>query len=299
MNEIGKNITDKLIEIYGSTDFVIGFLPYKRSMWNSMASVYEECDRAGAIAYVLPLPYYLMPDKEIACERDLFTNVLPIELLDKISFDFLVVHYPYDGRNKVTQMLPEYHITELRKFGKLVYIPYSCTNMRQLRVQPGLANIDYAFLGSEVEAETFISEWKEYGVDFTGRVFGYGSPKMDAAQKCGSGSATLVIGSLASFLRTPMDRINTWQCHITNEIERGRKVIFRPHPLLRQTIKSMRPDMESYYGQFLGWCLCTDNVTLDESEDLEAALSSADYLISDPSSVLEMWQATGREYMVI
>ena len=70
MNEIGKNITDKLIEIHGSTDFVIGFLPYKRSMWNCMESVYEECLKSGAVAYIMPLPYYLMPDKTVvACDQ--------------------------------------------------------------------------------------------------------------------------------------------------------------------------------------------------------------------------------------
>lgn len=297
MNEIGKKITQELIRIYGSADFVIGFLPYKRSMWNSMASVYEECLNAGAVAYILPLPYYLMPEKEIV--QDEFDNALPIDLLGKITFDYLVIHYPYDGKNKVTRMLPEYHTAELKKYGKVIYIPYSCTNMRQLRVQPGLANIDYAFLGSEAEAETFISEWKEYGVDFTEKAFGYGSPKMDAIQKCGTGSATLVIGSLATFLASPIDRINLWEHHIKSELDRGRKVIFRPHPLLEQTIKSMRPDMKEPYERFLLWAYAHSRVWVDESEDLETALSSADYLISDPSSVLEMWQSTGREYKII
>ena len=299
MNEIGKQITNKLIEIHGSADFVIGFLPYKRSMWNCMESVYQECLNAGAVAYILPLPYYLMPDKTVVCEHDLFKNALPIDLLGKITFDFVVIHYPYDHNNKVTGMLPEYHTEQLRNYGKVVYIPYSCTNMRQLRVQPGIANVDYAFLGSEAEADLFISEWSGMGVNFSGRAFGYGSPKMDSIQASSHGSATLVLNSLGPYLREPLNRINLYQHYISNEIGRGRKVIFRPHPLLRQTIKSMRPDTEAAYNKFIAWCQTRDNVTVDESEDLESALSSADYLISDPSSVLEMWQTTGREYKVI
>ena len=299
MNEIGKRITDKLIEIHGSADFVIGFLPYKRSMWNSMASVYEECLNAGAVAYVLPLPYYLMPDKTEVCERDLFTNALPIDLLEKITFDFLVIHYPYDGRNKVTSMLPEYYTAELRNYGKVIFIPYSCTPGIFTRLHTGLANIDYAFLCSEAECDAFISEWAAHGVDFTGRVFGYGSPKMDAVQKCSRGSATLVINSLAPYLYAPFVRIDAYRRVITNEIERGRKVIFRPHPLLRQTIKSMRPDTAEAYSEFIKWCNEQENVIVDETENLEQALEEADYLISDPSSVLEMWQSTGREYTVI
>lgn len=301
MNEIGKNITDKLIEIHGSTDFVIGFLPYKRSMWNSMASVYEECKKAGAVAYILPLPYYLMPDKQIVNEQDLFSEegTLDISMIQKISFDYLVIHYPYDGNNKVTSMLPKYYTAELRNYGKVIFIPYSCTPGIFTRLHAGLANIDYAFLRSEEECEAFIAEWAEHGVDFSGRVFGFGSPKMDAIEKCSRGSATLVINSLAPYLYAPFVKIDAYRRIITNEIERGRKVIFRPHPLLRQTIKSMRPDTEEAYSQFIKWCNEQENVIVDETENLEQALEEADYLISDPSSVLEMWISTGREYMVI
>lgn len=303
MNEIGKKITQKLIEIHGSSDFSIAFFPYKRSMWNSMASVYEECKAAGATVYCLPIPYYRMKGRRVVdridYEREYFSEAQPISLLEVVDLDYLVIHYPYDSNNVVTNMLPEYYTEQLKKYGEIIYIPYTCTSGRQFRVQPGIANVDYAFLPSEADAAAFVQEWAALGVDFSGRVFGYGSPKMDAIQKCGTGSATLVIGSLAAFLASPMDRINLWQHHITNEIGRGRKVIFRPHPLLRQTIKSMRPDMMAHYDKFIAWCETRDNMSVDVSEDLETALSSADYLISDPSSVLEMWQSTGREYRII
>lgn len=299
MNEIGKKITQKLIEIHGSTDFVIGFLPYKRSMWNCMESVYQECRNAGAVAYVLPLPYYLMPEKEVVCEQDLFPEALDISMLKKISFDYLVIHYPYDGHNRVTSMLPEYYTAELRNYGKVIFIPYSCTTGIFTRLHAGLANIDYAFLRSETECDNFIREWQTRGVDFSGRVFGYGSPKMDSIAKCSPGSATLVINSLAPYLYAPFVRIDAYRRVITNEIGRGRKVIFRPHPLLRQTIRSMRPDTAEAYNKFVEWCKAQENVIYDETEDLEQALEEADYLISDPSSVLEMWQSTGREYTVL
>lgn len=299
MNGIGKKITQKLIEIHGGTDFVIGFLPYKRSMWGCMESVYQECRNAGAVAYILPLPYYLMPDKEVVCERELFPEALDISLLGKIGFDYLVIHYPYDGNNRVTSMLPEYYTAELRNYGKVIFIPYSCTTGIFTRLHAGLANIDYAFLRSETECNNFIREWQTRGVDFSGRVFGFGSPKMDSIKKCSHGSATLVINSLAPYLYAPFVRIDAYRRVITNEIRRGRKVIFRPHPLLRQTIRSMRPDTEEAYNEFVEWCKAQENVTFDETEDLEHALEQADYLVSDPSSVLEMWMSTGREYTVL
>lgn len=301
MNDIGKRITDKLIEIYGSKDFTIAFLPYKRSMWNSMESVYEECKAAGAKAYCVPIPYYKVVDGRIvgiASDREYYEFKRSVSFFEKNIFDFVVIHYPYDGNNKVTRMCSTFHTAKLRKYGKVVYIPYSCTNMRQLRIQPGIANIDYAFLGSEAEAEAFIREWKEYGVDFTGKVFGFGSPKMDAAQKLSSGSATVILNSLGPFLTNPFGKMKQYSDIMLEETAKGKEVIFRPHPLLRQTIESMRPDTEREYLSLLNFAGHL-GVEVDESEDLEKTLGRADYLISDPSSVLEMWASTGRRYQVI
>lgn len=299
MNEIGHKITEKIIEIHGSDNFTIGFLPYKRSMWNCMESVYQECLKTNAEACILPLPYYLMPEKTIVSELDLFPdNALGISMLEKISFDYLVIHYPYDGNNKVTSMLPRYYTAELKQYGEIIYIPYTCTGGRQFHVQPGIANVDYAFLPSEAEAEAFVREWAELGVDFSGSVFGFGSPKMDSARKCSCGSATLIVNSLAPFLYAPFIKLDTYRRIMEEELAAGNRVIFRPHPLLRQTIKSMRPDTEAAYEDLLSW-IHMHNVDLDESEYLEKAFEETNLLISDPSSVLQMWQSTGREYRVI
>ena len=303
MNEIGRRITQKLIELHGSSDFIIGFLPYKRSMWDCMESVYEECRAAGAVAYILPLPYYRMRGRKVVdkidSDADLFPDALDISMLEKISFDFLVIHYPYDDRNIVTSMLPPYHTAELRKYGKVVFIPYSCSPGLFTRVHAGLANVDYAFLCSDAECEAFIEAWLYHEIDFSGRVFGYGSPKMDAMQKCGSGSATLLINSLAPFLAEPFIRLSKYKDAIQRELDRGREVIFRPHPLLRQTLISMRPDALPEYDDLLLWIHGTDHAEVDESEDLEAALSRADFMIADQSSVLEMWQSAGRECVLL
>ena len=305
MNEIGRKIADKLIEIYGSTDFRIAFLPYKRSMWNCMESVYEECQRSGAAAYCIPIPYYRVVNGKIEgldSDRDLFDKACSVSFLEQNTFDFVVIHYPYDGNNKVTRMCSPFYTAELRKYGNVVYIPYSCTNMRQLWVQPGIANIDYAFVSSEYAAEAFVKEWLSLGVDFSGRVFGFGSPKIDAVKNIEAPKneifTALVINSLAPFLRAPFEKIKIYKQIISEEIGAGHDVIFRPHPLLRQTIKSMRPDTEAEYDRLLYWIRSRGGV-VDESEFLESALERADILISDPSSVLEMWQSTGREYKVI
>lgn len=300
MNEIGRKIKDKLIEIYRSNNFTIAFLPYKRSMWDSMESVYEECVKSGIKSYVCPLPYLRKFGQQRAeiLDRDEFEYGTDIRLLPELNTDFIVIHYPYDGKNKVTGMIPKYYTAELKQYGQIIYIPYSCTNMRMLRVQPGIANVDYAFLGSETEAEAFVFEWAQMGVNFENRVFGLGSPKMDAIKKISHGSATVILNSLAPFLYEPFEKIKTYKQIMIEETSKNRQVIFRPHPLLRQTIQSMRPDTESEYTKLLIFAEAL-GVEIDESENLEATLGKADYLISDHSSVLEMWASAGREYRII
>ena len=106
MNEIGRKIADKLIELHGSSDFTICFLPYKRSMWDCMRSVYEECIASGAETHLLPLPYYRMKiNKEVDYidYDDFGKDAEPIENLEKLYPDYVVIHYQYNGNNKVTQ----------------------------------------------------------------------------------------------------------------------------------------------------------------------------------------------------
>ena len=320
MNEIGRKIADKLIEIYGSSEFRICFLPYKRSMWDCMRSVYEECIASGVETHLLPLPYYRMKiNKEVDYidYDDFGKDAEPIENLEKLYPDYVVIHYQYNGNNKVTKMLPRYYTKAIknRTGAKVIYIPYAVPygglSNTHFRLQPGLENVDYFFLQSDKECECFIRDWKTKGIDFTGKVFGFGSPKVDSIQstvkeipetwlpKIEDRSVTLLINSLAPYLNKPYEKIETYKRIIEEELIRGQTVIFRPHPLLRTTIRAMRPDTEPAYIRFIEKYADSFHVIIDTSEYLERALAIADYLISDPSSVVEAWKATGKPYEVI
>ena len=121
----GQRITDKLIELKSSRVFSVAFLPYKRSMWNSMSSVYEACKASGIEAHIYPLPYYLMNSERlverITSDIALFEDAEDIKELRHA--DYVIIHYPYDSQNAVTQMLSDYYIEKLRNIGEVVYIP--------------------------------------------------------------------------------------------------------------------------------------------------------------------------------
>lgn len=318
MNEIGRKITDKLIEIHGGTGFKIAFLPYKRSMWNSMQSVYEECKASGIEVHCMPIPYYRMKEnKQIDCidsDFDLFGQIAErIEDLEDIHPDYIAIHYQYQDHNKVTNMLPEYFTKALkdRYDAKIIYLPYGLYGGKGwFSLQPGCRDIDYGFLEDDNAAEMFIAGWKTQGIDFTGRVFGFGSPKLDAmgkltkeipdewADMIRGRSVTLLCNSLSAFLTNHDAAIDRYESTVIRELYDGHAVIFRPHPLLRQTIRSMRPDAEARYDLFLEKLRLND-VIIDESEYLERALGIADRLISDPSSVAGMWMQTSKPCEVL
>jgi len=316
MNEIGRKIVDKLIELYGSADFKIAFLPYKRSMWNSMESVYEECKTSGIDAHCMPIPYIRMKEGHqgdyLDTDKFLFGDIAePVECLDDLNPDFIAIHYQYEDKNRVTNMLPKYFTKALkdRYNCKIVYLPYGIGSGKGgFAIQPGCRYVDYAFLEDQNNADRFIAAWLTQGVNFSGRVFAFGSPKFDAAHKTiekivpdewadiiKDKSVTLIVNSLGAYLSNPYQRIILYTQAAKNEINIGNAVIFRPHPLLRTTIKSMRPETGWRYEQ-----MCREfkelGVIVDESEYLERAMSAADILVSDPSSVLAMWRDTGKPW---
>lgn len=316
MNEIGRRITDKLIEIHGSNNFTIAFLPYKRSMWNSMQSVFEECKASGIDAHCYPIPYYRMKQNRqidyIDSDFELFGEMAePIEELHRA--DYVAIHYQYENNNLVTNMLPEYFTKALKEryHAKVVYLPYGIYGVQQrYSLQPGCRDVDYAFVESSDAEQLFISAWRLKGIDFEGRCWGFGSPKLDIAARItkqipdewGDALAdkrvVLICNSLGPYLANPFGRIEKYRSNIAEQIAQGSAVIFRLHPLLRTTIRSMRPDTAGAFADLLEWAKLIGAI-VDESEDLERAMSAADYLISDPSSVVPMWVKTGKGYKKI
>ena len=318
MNKIGRKITEKLIELYGSNNFKIAFLPYKRSMWNSMASVYEECKAAGADAHCYPIPYLRMKENKepdyLDSDFSLFGNIAePIETLDRA--DFVAIHYQYEDNNFVTNMIPKYFTDALKEryHAKVVYLPYGIgSSTGAFAIQPGCRHIDYAFLENEDCAERFVAGWLTQGIDFTGRVFGFGSAKLDVARSLSEKvipaewmeqlkdrTVVLICNSLGPFLNDPFRHIDEYERYIIRELYEEHSVIFRPHPLLRQTIRSMRPDTEERYNNFIRESKMRDHVIIDESEYLERAIEASDRLIADPTSVIAMWRETGKPYKII
>lgn len=306
----GEMIINKLIEDIGGTPS-IAFLPYKYAMWDSMETVYDAAVEKGLRTYLMPVPYVTRGDGIWHDESALFgKNIENCSLLFDLKPDIVVIHNPYDGHNKVTSIDPRFYSDKLKAAGfKVVYLAYCGSIFGACFIlHNGIKNADYIWVGSEEEKQHYIDLWKTKGVDKSENIFICDVlPKYEAVNKhrthpeCFEHTKkriVLVCGTLVFFLREPDKRLEKWRNAIMKYAAQDNvSVIFRPHPLMDDTINAMMRHYRLKYDAFLEeiekYCI------IDKSQRFQAAVELSDYLVSDPSSVVEVWKRTGKEYEVI
>ena len=320
---IGDKIINFLLEKNGNMAMNIAFLPYCFKMWDCMASVYESANKRGIGTAVFPIPYFSLKDGHIDewhNEHELFESVVDEEdLYDFNEFfkvykdiDFVVIHNTYDDGNNLTTVNPLFYTDKLKAMGvKLVFIPYGIpyggVSNDVMRLTKGAINCDYIFVNSEEERVGFIESWKKVGIDMTDRCFCFGSPKLDGLRKEYDmpfawknkvmRPITLICTSIMPFVSDPERKFKQYKDTFWGELAKGRMVIFRPHPLMEETIKARCSYLLDEWLRFLE--LVDEKAILDTDHELTESMFFANYLISDPSSVVEVWKETGNPYGVM
>lgn len=302
----------------------IVFLPYKASMWDSLESIWQAAaaDKEHCNAYVVAIPYAdLTPEhtaKEWHCEKELFPKYVPVldfrsVDLEKMHPDVIFIHNPYDWANHVTSVDSHYYSSELKKYTEtLVYVPYFVSGnyiSEALCRAPGVLNADYVV----VESENIKTQYKNYypgGDPPIGKFVALGSPKYDKVQRgtkeeyplpdkwrylvqgkriilynTSLGASLEDSGQLISKLRDVLDFFR-----------RQKDVVlwWRPHPLMKATLDSMRPQLTEEYRQIEegykkeGWGI------YDDTSDVTRAIIWTDAYYGDNSSVMELYQKTGK-----
>lgn len=308
-------IINKLLEDSGKQRLAIAFCPYKFSMFDCMEPVYlEAINHNGIRADIIPLDFITYPDKQKHNERDAFLfyglNALPLTAFHENKYDYVVIHYPYDQHNNVTSLTPECCSSNLRQYGKLVYIPYhgniAGPDYCHFYNKTGVHNSDYICLGSNADVESFHKTVTAYSgqviqTDYSTKVECAEMHKDDPIPeqyKELRHPVTLICGTLWTFTNDPMGRMRKHWNAIQNELQMDRSVIYRPHPLVYEAIAVMRPEALVEYQRFLEEVSETVDV-LDGSPFLHHAMIVADRLICDPSSVQRTWEGTGKPMEVI
>ncbi len=75
-------------------------------------------------------------------------------------------------------------------------------------------------------------------------------------------------------------------------------LLWRPHPLLAPTIRSMRPELYEEYEKIVEDYCTEDWGIYDDSADLNRAIAISDAYYGDPSSVVELFKKVGKPVMI-
>ena len=153
------------------------FLPYKASMWDSLASIYEAASADPSCdAYVVPIPYFTKDEqgklKDLHYEGNLFPKEVPITFwkdypLAKKRPDIIYIHNPYDDGNGITTVFQTFYSDKLKQYTDLlVYVPYFVSlherKHYEYALNKGIENADVVFIQDDVIKAGYQSAWKKF-----------------------------------------------------------------------------------------------------------------------------------------
>lgn len=316
----------------------IVFLPYKASMWDSLESIWQAAvaDAEHCIAYVVPIPYAdLTPEhtaKEWHIEKELFPDYVPtIDFravdLEKMRPDVIFIHNPYDDCNYVTSVDSRYYSRELKKYTDcLVYVPYYVsqeTNQAEALAAciatPAALHVDLIIVQSENMRQMYIdvllnhTNVKERHY-WAARILGLGSPKYDKvlsgtkerfplpdawAQKIKGRKVFLYNTSLESLL-AHSDKVGAKLRRMFDFFSAREDVVlwWRPHPLAKATIQSLRPEIAAEYEALEQAYIDAGRGIYDNGADFYPAVFWSDAYYGDASSVVYLYQETGKPILI-
>lgn len=314
------------------------FLPYKASMWDSFESVWRAaCQDEEWDVLVIPIPYFgKNPDRSLAqmhYEGADFPAYVPVVDWQQYSLeqehpDIIFIHNPYDQFNLVTSIHPYFYASRIKEFTeKLVYIPYFIHRNDMVKesycVLPGTFFADVVILQSEAVREQYIKYYTAALpelVETQGRTAieqkfqALGSPKTD-----GTGMGDVKIpDEWKSFLASEK-KVIFFNTHLSGLMRQNSKdflkklkwvfdffqnrkdivLLWRPHPLMIDTAKSMNPEALEPYLHLVDRYKQQKIGIYDDSTDLHRAVNLADIYYGSTSSVVEIFRQQGKPIMIM
>jgi hypothetical protein len=310
----------------------IAFLSYNASMADSIESIYlaakadPDCD-----AYWIPIPYFeRKTDGSFGEMRYQGADCYSanIECTDWHEYDIEARHpdviftfAPYDAENYVTSVHPAFYCERLRGLTDLLcYVPYFVVPDDVAEHFATLAGCVYAhkvIVQSEKVRDTYIRVFREQYGDSLGRpedkFVALGSPKFDKAinarredftlpdqwrELIGGRKVILYNTSVGAILQGNEQYLKKLKSVLDTFRTRDDTALWwRPHPLNEATYKSMRPQLLEEYERIVaeyrrdGWGI------YDDTPDLHRAIAWTDGYYGDMSSLVTLYQVTGKPVM--
>lgn len=204
--------------------------------------------------------------------------------------------------------------------------------MKHFCFLPGTIWAHKVIVQSEKMRQIYINEYikaaKESGLqgEYTDRkkveekILGLGSPKLDKVHATHREDITLPEGwkkiiekpdgtwkkiifyntSISAFLKDGGKMIEKMKSvlHTFKEQQDETALLWRPHPLMQSTVKSMQPQLWSEYEKIVNAYRAEGWGIYDDSTDMDRAVVLSDAYYGDMSSVVQVYQETGKPVMI-
>jgi len=330
--EISKRLKELISE---SVVYKVIFMPYKASMWDSLESIWMAADKAERCeALVVPITYYELdsnqnPVKKVN-ERDRFpeyVNTINDEEYDLENDlpDIIYIHNPYDNTNLVTRVDSRYYSWNLKKYcEKLVYVPYYkwVDGVSSASFKSAMYHADYTVQSSDDAVKRCIEASPEYagalGMEtivvrkaMEKKLINLGSPEVDKVLSLSKDNVPMPDDWEGKVIKS---RVNVVYNTTIDEIFESRTfdkvketlnffkknsekafVIWRPHPLMKQTLTSMLPNLVDEYDELMNEFITGDYGVLDANSSMHYAMFWSDmYYGYKTSSMTELYKYTGK-----
>lgn len=312
------------------------FLPYKYSMWDSFASIFEAAkEDENCEAYVMPIPYYDKDQEgnltEMHDESESYPDDVGIiswqdNQVDEIDPDVIFIHNPYDGNNRVTSIHPKYYTNKLVcKDRVVIYVPYyvSYTEDEGISVFMGDAEYytDYVIVQSEWYKEKFELEMLKHNSLNDGNKFiVLGNPKYDKIRslnkyeyplkddwkekifdESGNKKFTILLDTTLEILLKKREKMLDKIVDIIAFFEKNDylALIWRPHPLIEPTLRKMCPELIPTYVKLVELFDRLDNCIFDDTNDMHTAMAWSDAFMGKYGSMIELYRVTKKPTIML
>lgn len=318
-------------------------------MWDALESVWMEYkNNPEWETAVVPIPYFdKNPDGSFGlfhCEANQFPDYVPVVPYESYDLegehpDIIYIHNPYDDRNYVTSVHPDYYSGRLKECtDKLIYIPYFVHREYDVGSSefaeeifcfshvPGVYNADETIVQSEVVRKGYIdalvsSDGEKSREKWERKIKNGGSPKLEKAvrlrelhfeypdewlskiyKKDGTKKKVYFFNTTLSALLLEDEAILDSIRTVIEIFVKFREIavlLWRPHPLFEATIHAMRPHLAEKYKQLVSEYIEEDIGIFDDSPDMYKAISISDIYYGYDSSVTEIFKAAGLPVKII
>lgn len=319
--------------ISDSVVYKVVFMPYKASMWDSLESVWMAADKDKRCeAVVVPITYYELdsnrnPAKSVN-EREEFPEYVPVVNDEEYDLendrpDIIYIHNPYDDTNLVTRVESRYYSWNLKKYcEKLVYVPYYkwVDGVSSTSFKSAMYYADYTVQSSDDAVRRCIEASPEYAKEFgletieirnimENKLINLGSPEVDKVVslnnvklpyewngKVARSRVNVLYNTTLDeiFKSKTFDKVKETLDFFKNNRDKS-FVIWRPHPLMRQSLVSMLPYLVDEYDEIMSEFINSSYGVLDTNASMHYSMFWSDMCYGyKTSSLTELYKYTGK-----